>query len=107
MEIIVGIFITIIAAFLYFHFKGNPKFWRLTRKYPEEAYRFFYENDAWFVADGIHNPIGSKPPSGEWDGPFRIIVPGIGLIKIYGKAETSNESEKEFIKQIKSTYGIN
>ena len=95
--IIVGIAI----AFLYFvKKKGNDKFWKYVKKNPIEAYDFFMNNDCWFV---IHpNEFKSKPTEGNWSGPYLVLVPGIGRLKIYGKEEEFEKKQQEFIEMIEN-----
>jgi hypothetical protein len=96
--VVLIVIISLIALFFLFHFLGKPRFWKLTRRYPIEAYNFFLENDCWFVVDGINN---SEPPKDKrnWDGPFSLFLPNINkLIQIYGKYPDFEKSEVEFIK---------
>lgn len=90
--------VVLIVVLLYFLAKsGNQKFWKLVNKYPLEAYNFFMDNDCWFV---IHNGESiDKPSTGEWTGPFFVIIPTIGRIKIYGKTGFFEVKQKEFIRQ--------
>ena len=93
------IIIGIVIVVLYFIFKsGNDKFWKTVNKYPLDAYEFFIKNDCWFV---IHpNEFKSKPKDGDWTGAFFVPVPGIGILKIYGKTNEYKKKQEEFIEMI-------
>jgi hypothetical protein len=98
---IIIVIISLVVLYTILHFLGKPNFWKLTRKYPDEAYNFFLENDCWFVVDGVNN---SGPPKDKnnWIGPFSLFLPNINkLIKIYGKSAEYEKSEEEFIRKFK------
>lgn len=93
------ILLTVIAIVIFFYFltkSGNNKFWKLVNKYPTQAYDFFVNNDCWFIIHPGENKM--KPSSEDWTGPFFIIVPGIGKLKIYGKFGEFEQKQEEFIK---------
>lgn len=95
------IIIGIVMVFLYFMIKkGNGKFWKHVNKNPLEAYDFFINNDCWFV---IHpNEFKSKPKNCDWSGPFFVLVPGIGRLKVYGKEDEFEMKQQEFIDMIEN-----
>lgn len=98
---IIVVIISLVILYTILHFLGKPSFWKLTRKYPIEAYNFFLENDCWFVVDGINN---SEPPKDKhnWDGPFSLFLPNDNKrIKVYGKSPEYEESENVFLKKFK------
>jgi len=86
---------------IYFIMKsGNSRFWKLVRKYPLKAYKFFKENDCWYVIHPDEN--SNKPAEGNWTGPFFTNIPNIGRIKIYGKAGQFETKQEEFIKRFEN-----
>ena len=94
--------LVVIALGLISHFIGKPKFWKLTRKYPDQALQFFQENpDTWMVF--YEKPEGgyrAHAPSAEWDGPFRISVPSIStqLFVVYGRTGKYEAAQEEFVR---------
>jgi hypothetical protein len=93
MNWILFIVIGIVAFILISRSMGNPTFWKLVNKNQIKAYDFFMSNDCWYV---IHpNETKTKPTQGEWDGPFFVVIKGIGRIKIYGR-EGYKQKQKEF-----------
>ncbi len=89
--------VSCIIIFFYFLTKrGNNKFWKLANRKPLQAYDFFINNDCWYV---IHpNQNNSKPTSGDWSGPFFVIIPSVGKLRIYGKVGEFEIKQEEFIK---------
>jgi hypothetical protein len=74
------------------------KFWQLARKNPLRAYEFFNSSDSWFI---IHpNEKKNKPTKESWFGPFFMIIPGIGRIKIYGKSNEIELKQLEFVQNM-------
>lgn len=60
------------------------------------AYKFLLHENAWHVDDGIHNESQPYMKLKEWAGPFKLKVPNIGLIKIYGKIGSCEDSQEDF-----------
>lgn len=91
----------IVIAGIYLLIKsGNDKFWKIVNKHPLEAYHFFMSNDCWIV---IHKgELDSKPKTEEWTGPFYVIIPTIGRIKVYGKTGCFEREQNEFLRQFDS-----
>ncbi len=91
--------IIFIGIFIYFFYKdGNRKFWKYAQKHPYIAYSFFMENDCWYVVHA--HEFKAKPKEGKWTGPFYVIVPRIGRIKVYGRDGEYEIKQQEFIKII-------
>lgn len=74
---------------------GNNEFWQTANKNPLIAYSFFLTNDCWFVINPLEDK--SKPTDGEWLGPFFLLVPHVGRVKIYGKKGEIEQKQKEFL----------
>lgn len=92
------IIVMAIAVVFYFLTKsGNHKFWKLVNKYPLQAYDFFINNDCWLVIHPGDNV--SKPSTGDWTGPFFVVIQGIGRLKIYGRTGAFKQKQAEFEKQ--------
>jgi len=87
MRIVVSIIIILIVAyFLFFrNQKSGLKFWKKAQNNPEQAYKLLLESEFWHVDDGINNDSQPEINNKDWDGPFYLRVPHIGMIKIYGK----------------------
>ena len=88
MKWIVLIIGLIILYYFTIHRRGQPKFWRLTSKHPDSAYKFFEQSENWIVF--FEKPEGSFKnalPPGEWDGPFKLAVPQLNgkMVTIFGK----------------------
>jgi hypothetical protein len=98
------IFALIIAILLFYIFlkrRGNFDFWKLIAKFPDEAYDFFINEGSWIVF--VEKPgtnFQDALPEGEWDGPFRLVVPSINrIVYIFGRVPDYHESQKEFKKR--------
>lgn len=73
--------------------KGNPDFWKLTRKYPEIAWSFFTTHPAWHLYE--------KPLNVKVTGPFHIKNPVTGdIIKIYCEDIYLESSQRDFTNMI-------
>lgn len=99
MKLIFIIIVAIIVVFYFLPKSGNNTFWKLVNKYPLQAYDFFINNDCWFVIHPWDNT--TKPLTGNWTGPFFVVIQGIGKLKIYGKKGAFEQKQKEFEKQFK------
>lgn len=97
MKWIFLIAMAIVAILYFFNRSGNHKFWKLVTKHPVEAYDFFINNDCWFVIHSGDND--SKPSSGNWTGPFFVVLQGIGKLKIYGRIGAFEQKQAEFEKK--------
>lgn len=93
------IIILLIVIFLIIIRRGNITFWKLVKKHPFQAYEFFINNDCWFVI--YPNDLDIKPSDGEWTGPFFVIMPQIGRLKIYGKVGEFEKKQEEFVELFK------
>ncbi len=81
---------------------GNPAFWRLVARYPNDAYEWFMAEDCWVVVDP-QDPSSREPaPRSDFDGPFLLWVPKLGgkKLRIYGQHAMIEESERQFIERI-------
>jgi len=74
----------------------KSSFWKKVKKHPNMAYKFLLHENAWHVDDGIHNESQPYMKLKEWAGPFKLKVPNIGLIKIYGKIGSCEDSQEDF-----------
>jgi len=96
----------ILSLCIYFHFTGKPVFWKLTRKYPYAALRFFEsEPENWLVfyekpPDGYR----SVAPAEQWCGPFIIYVPSLPnpTVVIFGRDQGLEASQERFVAMVKS-----
>ena len=97
MKIAIGIIILLVVV--YFLFFRNQKsglgFWKKAQRNPRVAYDLLLKSDVWHVDDGINLDSQPSMEEEEWDGPFRLNVPGLGLIKIYGKVGYYQNSQDE------------
>ncbi len=101
MKIVVSIALFLVVAyFLFFrNQKSGLSFWKKAQKNPILAYEYFLKSDVWCVEDGISSASQPDMSEGEWDGPFSLNVPHIGMTKIFGKVGSYEESQKEFESQ--------
>lgn len=99
MEWIVGIIIAIIGYYLLILRPGRLDFWRIVAKMPDDAYDIFQSDDCWIIF--AEKPNQDELPQGEWDGPFRVVVPKLGhrTIYIFGKSPDYEEFQKKFLKK--------
>lgn len=83
--------------------RGKLDFWQLCAREPELAYRFFKGSSAWHVFER-ELPANHRElvPSGEWTGAFRLMVPGIGPIWVFGKDGEYEEDQDEFVETYSS-----
>ena len=88
----------IVSLFFYLTRDGTSKFWKLVNRNPQKAYNFFIGNDCWYVIHPGENK--TKPKIGQWSGPFFVIIPEIGRIKIYGRDSDFELKQQEFINQL-------
>lgn len=98
MKIALSIAIILIVVY-YLFFKGQKSglsFWKKAQKNPELTYNFLLGSDAWYVDDGINNNSQPNMDVGEWDGPFRLNIPGIGWIQVFGRVGFYEKSQTEF-----------
>ena len=77
---------------------GNPSFWRLAAKYPDQAYDLLVASSSWhaFVGD-LPPEYRQKVPSSSWDGPFKMVVPKLGgqTVYLFGRVPEYEKSQKE------------
>ncbi len=96
---IILIVICAVAVLWYFLYRaGNPGFWKVAAKYPDEAYDWFMSEDCWIVVDP-ESPSSQKPePRGEFTGPFVLWVPKLGdrRVAVYGRHDRIEESQRRF-----------
>ena len=86
---------------------GRLDFWKIARKYPDDVFDMFQEQDCWRVF--LEKPEGgykSELPHGDWDGPFKLAVPKLGgrVITVYGKAPDYEKVQQEFIKVLGNAH---
>jgi hypothetical protein len=98
--------VIVIVGFLYYRFflvkGGNLEFWKVVNAHPEEAYSFFKGNDSFVVFDS-EPPGGYRAnlPSGEWDGPFKLLVPSKSrVVTIYGRSPEYQVAQEGFARSI-------
>lgn len=106
MEWFVGIVIfAVLFYFIIMKKHGNLDFWKIATSVPDLAYLYFKENECWFVfEDKPSSGFRNNLPQGEWDGPFKLVVPMLGgkTITIFGKVPDYIQSEHEFMEDYKS-----
>jgi hypothetical protein len=91
--------VSLIACFIKVQKNGNLSFWKLANKHSEWAHDYFMEHpDGWYVIYPVEN---KNKPTGDWKGPFFLIVPGIGKITIYGKSGIFESQQKHFERLVK------
>lgn len=94
MEWIFGIGVLIVFWFLIAHNLGKPSFWKMTRKYPKEAWEFFNLHPEWH--------IGTKPVGLRVTGPFRVLNPYTNeMVKVYCNSNEIEQSEEKFMQLLK------
>ena len=102
LKIIVSIAAVPVVILLYCLLTSRQKsfpFWKLASKIPDQAYEWFLNDPCWIIYDP---PSGKneKPDRNEYNGGFFLSVPSLGRkIKVYGKFDLIEESEKRFIDQ--------
>lgn len=78
--------------------QGRIDFWDLASNHPEKAYEWFKKNPEWKVFEGSKpNNRNDVVPKDEWTGPFRLMVPHIGLVYVFGKVGVLESSQDNFI----------
>lgn len=97
MKIGISIVVFVVAVYLIFfrNQKSGLKFWKKAQRNAAIAYGLFLEDDAWHVDAGIKNLEQPSMDVGEWDGPFWLNVPGIGMIQLYGRVGYYEKSQNE------------
>lgn len=91
----IGITFIVIVGIYFLLRSGNSKFWKIVNDHPIEAYYFFMNNDCWYV---IHyGELDNKPQTEDWTGPFYVIIPTIGKIKVFGKTKCYEHEQNEFL----------
>lgn len=96
MFYVLGLIAAVVVVWAYFHFKGNPGFWAMTRKHPHEAMHLFHTDPAWIVHGGPKDALPGDVK--EWVGPFHVLDPiSKNLVKVYGKNGAMDASEAKFI----------
>ena len=99
------VLLMVVLASVYFHFTGKPGFWKLTRKFPEEALQFFEsEPENWLVFyDKPQGGYRSVAPLKQWSGPFSLHVPRLpNNVVIYGRQSQIEVSQERFVALMKS-----
>jgi len=98
--------IALVVGFLYYYFVlskgGNIRFWRTVNSNPEEALQFFQGSSAFCVFE-LEPPGGFRNslPPGDWDGPFRIVVPALGkTITVFGRVPEYIAEQDRFIRSV-------
>ena len=95
MEWLIGIAIAAILCWWFIYRQGNPKFWKLSAKNPDEALHVFETEDCWFVSEV---PIDVN--KSDVDGSFFHVVPSLGTtVKVYGLVGRYEESQERFIRR--------
>lgn len=78
---------------------GNPTFWKLASKCPNEAYDWFMAEDCWVVVDS-KDPNSCPPELGaDYTGPFMLWIPKLGArrVTVYGRNDEIEDSERRFM----------
>ena len=102
------IIIVVLGLTYYFvvsHLLGKPRFWKLTRKYPDAAYAWFLKEECWVVQQ--ENSVGVQEPNfplprDRYIGPFRIALPrSRRLISVWCDKERIEGSQQRCIESLK------
>lgn len=92
------------AIWLITYLSGNPGFWHVAAKYPDEAYEWFSQDPGWIV---VHagDPTPRFPGGGsEYVGPFTLYIPQLGneRVKVYALADRLEDSQTAFLASLGS-----
>jgi len=93
----------VVLGFLYWFFilrPGRIDFWSIAAKDPNSVYDYFKANNCWIIfEDGLPKDYRIKLPEGEWDGPYRLVIPKLGnkMIYVFGKEPDYRNSQKAFV----------
>ena len=81
---------------------GNPSFWKLASKFPDEAFDWSMAEDCWVVLDPSDPNSGPPAPRGGYTGPFLLWIPKLGgkRVKVYGKHDQVEASQERFKERI-------
>ena len=84
-----GIIIGVIVIYIIYNIKkeSNFSFWGKVGKYPEIAFMEMMMDDAWCLEENRQDNV-------EYDGAFRLFVPSVGFVKIYGEIGKYEDSQK-------------
>ena len=97
--------VVLVVVFCFIILKqGRRDFWKIASRHPDRMFEMFQEQSCWQVF--LEKPEGgykNKLPFGEWDGPFKLVVPKLGgkMITVYGKVPEYQEAQQEFMDSIK------
>lgn len=80
---------------------GNPTFWKLASKCPNDAYDWFMAEDCWVVVDSEDLNSCAPELGGDHTGPFMLWIPKLGgrHVTIYGRNDEIEGSQRRFMEQ--------
>lgn len=82
---------------------GGFGFWKACAKDPCFAYNFMKEHPNEFQVITKYDDFDQSTvaKANGWSGPYSLVVPALGMVKIYIKHEESKSLELELIRKIK------
>lgn len=81
---------------------GGFSFWKACAKDPIKAYEYMLSHpDVWKIYTYRETVVpGEIDKKAGWSGPYSLVVPGIGTIKIFSKEPECQAFESEFVKLV-------
>ncbi len=92
------------AVWLISYLMGNPQFWHVAAKYPDQAYDHFMRDSTWIVVSPDASDVDLPAERSQYSGPFTIYVPSLGgkKLHVYGLAERIEESQSNFLDSLRA-----
>jgi hypothetical protein len=100
MEIVIGFVIVIFLWWLLILRPGKIDFWKLAKKFPDDAYDYFQSEECWMIFENeLPEDYHTIAPKKSWTGPFQHKVPKLGgiVIKVFGRYPDFNQSQNRFV----------
>ena len=93
------------AIWLFSYLGGNPQFWHVAAKYPDEAFDWFMEEPCWVVVEPDGPPPSFPEGRSAYSGPFSHFVPKLGnrRVQVFGLADAIEASQHQFLEKLRDS----